>query len=105
MRIPHNQQLIDLCIFTQAYSCICMQCCMACRGFCKPVLAQPEKYTMLKYTRDVILLLKQQIRIYESIVIVYWSGRAQYTRGLTGMSNISWFSHTDKEIDVFYIKS
>ena len=42
----------------------------------------------------------------ESTVILYWSGRAQYT-GLTMKlhANISWFSHTDNEIEVFYIKS
>ena len=33
----------------------------------------------LKYSRDVSLLLKQLIRIYESTVILYWLGRAQYT--------------------------
>ena len=33
----------------------------------------------LKNTRDVSLLLKQQIWIYESTVILCWSGRAQYT--------------------------
>ena len=40
------------------------------------------QHILLKYTRDVVCLLKQYIRIYVSTVILYWSGRAQYT-GLT----------------------
>ena len=57
-------------------------------------------------TGDVSLLLKELIRIYESTVMLYWSGRAKYTELTMKLHiTISWFSHTDNEIAVFYIKS